>query len=319
MLVGVIKLFFFFHAEDGIRDHCVTGVQTCALPILTGMPSWASRASVAAFALESVGAKAATLARLAHEGIPVPEFFVVPSTALSLHLGANGIAWPGSTGVAAESERFLRLGEALRAGAVPPSVSKPILDAYDRLYLTSGHPIVAVRSSGAEEDSAATSFAGQFASILGVQGHAALLDGLKECWASYLTPKSLGYRAQRGIDVGPAPRFAVIVQVQVFSRRSGVLFTVHPLEPRSDTTCIEANFGTGDSVAGGLATPDTVMVSRSSGDVVEAHIATKRRMTSVSPASEGTALLEVDDHRSTSAVLRDVEARELLEFGLRIE
>src|SRR5438132_909139 len=26
-------LFFFFQAEDGIRDHCVTGVQTCALPI----------------------------------------------------------------------------------------------------------------------------------------------------------------------------------------------------------------------------------------------------------------------------------------------
>src|SRR4030095_17097188 len=25
--------FVFFQAEDGIRDHCVTGVQTCALPI----------------------------------------------------------------------------------------------------------------------------------------------------------------------------------------------------------------------------------------------------------------------------------------------
>src|SRR5438132_9128315 len=25
--------YFFFQAEDGIRDHCVTGVQTCALPI----------------------------------------------------------------------------------------------------------------------------------------------------------------------------------------------------------------------------------------------------------------------------------------------
>ena len=24
---------FFFQAKDGIRDHCVTGVQTCALPI----------------------------------------------------------------------------------------------------------------------------------------------------------------------------------------------------------------------------------------------------------------------------------------------
>src|SRR5215211_9010543 len=28
-----ILFFFFFQAEDGIRDHCVTGVQTCALPI----------------------------------------------------------------------------------------------------------------------------------------------------------------------------------------------------------------------------------------------------------------------------------------------
>jgi len=26
-------LFFFFQAEDGIRDRDVTGVQTCALPI----------------------------------------------------------------------------------------------------------------------------------------------------------------------------------------------------------------------------------------------------------------------------------------------
>src|SRR5215204_2560714 len=32
---------FFFQAEDGIRDHCVTGVQTCALPIsLGGSPAW---------------------------------------------------------------------------------------------------------------------------------------------------------------------------------------------------------------------------------------------------------------------------------------
>src|SRR5699024_12201348 len=28
--------FFFFQAEDGIRDRNVTGVQTCALPILCG-------------------------------------------------------------------------------------------------------------------------------------------------------------------------------------------------------------------------------------------------------------------------------------------
>src|SRR5947207_9739826 len=31
----MLLFFFFFQAEDGIRDHCVTGVQTCALPIST--------------------------------------------------------------------------------------------------------------------------------------------------------------------------------------------------------------------------------------------------------------------------------------------
>src|SRR5260221_592809 len=34
---GVSTFFFFFQAEDGIRDHCVTGVQTCALPIYRAM------------------------------------------------------------------------------------------------------------------------------------------------------------------------------------------------------------------------------------------------------------------------------------------
>src|SRR5260221_12821723 len=34
----LVRVFFFFQAEDGIRDHCVTGVQTCALPISVSLP-----------------------------------------------------------------------------------------------------------------------------------------------------------------------------------------------------------------------------------------------------------------------------------------
>src|SRR5256885_13053150 len=33
-VVFAVLFFFFFQAEDGIRDYKVTGVQTCALPIL---------------------------------------------------------------------------------------------------------------------------------------------------------------------------------------------------------------------------------------------------------------------------------------------
>src|SRR5690606_39542113 len=38
--------FFFFQAEDGIRDFHVTGVQTCALPIFSSPPSTASELTI---------------------------------------------------------------------------------------------------------------------------------------------------------------------------------------------------------------------------------------------------------------------------------
>src|SRR5207237_3140445 len=47
-----LSVFFFFQAEDGIRDSSVTGVQTCALPISTVVMPAAS-ASVAVSGHES--------------------------------------------------------------------------------------------------------------------------------------------------------------------------------------------------------------------------------------------------------------------------
>src|SRR2546429_2509831 len=43
--------FFFFQAEDGIRDVAVTGVQTCALPIFTGIVNSLSAGTGARFSL----------------------------------------------------------------------------------------------------------------------------------------------------------------------------------------------------------------------------------------------------------------------------
>src|SRR5207249_5136829 len=43
----VSDAFFFFQAEDGIRDRNVTGVQTCALPISVRLPGDAGLAFLA--------------------------------------------------------------------------------------------------------------------------------------------------------------------------------------------------------------------------------------------------------------------------------
>src|SRR5688500_19835362 len=45
-MLRLYYLFFFFQAEDGIRDYKVTGVQTCALPILGRRPDGHDEARV---------------------------------------------------------------------------------------------------------------------------------------------------------------------------------------------------------------------------------------------------------------------------------
>src|SRR5687767_15982849 len=60
MNAGTISgLYFFFQAEDGIRDKLVTGVQTCALPI----SSRSSRLSPSARRSSSACTMASTVAR----------------------------------------------------------------------------------------------------------------------------------------------------------------------------------------------------------------------------------------------------------------
>src|SRR5256885_5370800 len=52
--IDYILFFFFFQAEDGIRDYKVTGVQTCALPIF---PS--AKYSWSCFSLKSINGSTA--------------------------------------------------------------------------------------------------------------------------------------------------------------------------------------------------------------------------------------------------------------------
>ncbi len=265
-----------------------------------------------------VGAKALTLARLAGEGLSVPPFFAVSAAAFVLHLVENEIGWPGEAR-SVDPRTFSEVRERIREAPLPDAVRDPLMAAYERLCREAGSDRVAVRSSGGEEDSPAASFAGQFTSVLNVAGEAALVGALKQCWASYLSEGSFRYRASVGVPLGPTPALGVIVQVQVLSQKAGVLFTRHPLEPDEDASYIEANFGTGESVVGGLVTPDSLTVSRSTRSVLEARIATKRRMTTPVSQAGGGGLVEVKDSEKESPVLTEDEAHRLTEVGLRIE
>src|SRR5437588_2923017 len=57
-MVLIFFFFFFFQAEDGIRDHCVTGVQTCALPIFESVETIMKRFKSGAMSYGSISKEA---------------------------------------------------------------------------------------------------------------------------------------------------------------------------------------------------------------------------------------------------------------------
>src|SRR5690554_7582275 len=67
-------VFFFFQAEDGIRDADVTGVQTCALPILLVVAAAAGSFPLLllAFALSGAGSATNLQARFAATDLARP-------------------------------------------------------------------------------------------------------------------------------------------------------------------------------------------------------------------------------------------------------
>src|SRR6266545_2990181 len=63
-------LFFFFQAEDGIRDKLVTGVQTCALPITAAATAMQAEQAVAVAVATRTATAAAAAATSAAPGAP---------------------------------------------------------------------------------------------------------------------------------------------------------------------------------------------------------------------------------------------------------
>lgn len=265
-------------------------------------------------ALAEAGGKAASLARLSALPVPVPAFFVISWRALAAHLDAGGIGWDPE-GLDAQGWSDLR--RAIAVSTIPRPVREQILTAL-RGLAPGGEP-VAVRSSAAGEDSSADSFAGQYVSILGVAGPESLLAAVRQCWASYVAEGVVAYRTGRSLQWPRRPDLAVIVQVQVLADKAGVAFTRHPVMPELDAVCIEANFGTGESVVGGMVTPDSALVTRSANEVQDYQVAGKRRMTVVSPGGGGSSVVEVEPERRRARALSDDEVREVARLALQIE
>lgn len=272
--------------------------------------------------LEITGGKGASLARLACAGLPVPGGFHITTAAYRQFVACNNLEptilavldtidpeQPATLEAASERIRL-----AFSQAQLPPDLSAAILDAY--AALPGLHPALAVRSSATAEDLPEASFAGQQETYLNIEGSQALLEAVKNCWGSLWTGRAIAYRTRQGIP-SQNVALAVVVQLLVLAEAAGILFTADPVHGERQHVLISAAWGLGEAVVGGLVTPDTLLVEKTTGRLLERQTADKQVMT-VRMAG-GTQEQPVPENLRRTPVLTDAAAVELTRLAVRIE
>jgi len=271
--------------------------------------------------IESVGGKAASLGELTGAGLPVPSGFVVTAGTYREFIEDAGIDEELFSAVDVDHEDTEALREAherahelIMNTPVPDDVRDGILAAYRDLG--DGERFVAVRSSATAEDLPDASFAGQQETFLNVQEDA-LVERVKECWASLFSQRAIYYRNRQGFPHDQVD-IAVVVQEMVDAEKSGVLFTSHPStgEPQ---IIIEAAWGLGEAVVSGSVSPDNYVIDRDTAEVETITVADKKMMMVKDEETGETIETEVPDERRSARVLSDEEIEELVALGERVE
>jgi phosphohistidine swiveling domain-containing protein len=228
--------------------------------------------------LEIAGGKGANLARLVRKGFPVPNGFIVTTSAYRAYVAANNLDRFILDTVedlqADDPIALAAVSDAIRArfaaGTLPMDLVATLRQAYARL----GSPPVAVRSSATAEDLPEMSFAGQQDTFLNIVGDEALLEAVVNCWSSLWTARAIGYRARNDIPHGDLA-LALVVQEMVQSESSGVLFTANPLNGKRSETVIEATLGLGEALVSGQVEPDHYIVEVASGRILARTLGAK--------------------------------------------
>ena len=277
--------------------------------------------SVRSTDVDSVGGKAASLGELTAAGLPVPSGFVVTAATYREFIENAGIDEELFAAVDVDHEDTDALREAhehahdlIMNTPIPSDVREGILTAYRDLG--DGQRFVAVRSSATAEDLPDASFAGQQETFLNVQSEA-LIERVKECWASLFSQRAIYYRNRQGFPHADVD-IAVVVQEMVPAEKSGVLFTSHP-STGEDRIIIEAAWGLGEAVVSGSVSPDNYVIDKATGEADTITVADKKVMMLKDEESGETVERTVPDDKRSERVLPDDEIAELAEIGRRVE
>ncbi|GAB2908276.1 phosphoenolpyruvate synthase [Rhodococcus aerolatus] len=290
--------------------------------------------------LEDVGGKNSSLgemiSNLADAGVSVPDGFATTAAAYRRFLGDTGLAERISERLRAldteDTRALAEAGKEIRelvvAQPFPEALEADIRSAYEQLVGGDEEASFAVRSSATAEDLPDASFAGQQETFLNVRGIDAVLQAIREVFASLHNDRAIAYRVHHEFDHDAVALSAGVQQmVRSDVGASGVMFTMDTESGFPDAVFITSAYGLGEGVVQGAVNPDEFYVykpalragrpavlKRSVGEK-----ATKMVYTDDAAVGRSTAFVDVDPAERVRLSLTDDDLTELARQALKIE
>jgi pyruvate, water dikinase len=230
-----------------------------------------------------IGGKCTGLVALIAVGAVVPTGFVVTTNAYADSLAAYRLhdAIARLTGslsvddVRGQARAAQEIRGLITAQPILPRVAGAVRAGYQALCERAGHELpVAVRSSGTAEDLPEASFAGQGETFLWTVGADAVIERVRDCWASLFTARAIAYRAKNGYG-HVEHQMAVVVQQMVNAHAAGVAMSLDPSNGDRSKIVIESTWGLGEPLVSGLVTPDYFLIDKVLLEPVKRTIAPK--------------------------------------------
>lgn len=220
-------------------------------------------------ALSEVGGKAKALIELTNAGFAVPEGFVLPVEFFKpwLELIVSSASWKQYVEVPTKiiCDELKELAAGMRFTTTQREEFNEVLEA---LSIESSF---AVRSSSPDEDIETASFAGLYATLLGVNVER-LESAVAEVFSSMLDIAVIEYKRRRNLATD-SPSIAVIVERQISADVAGVAFSANPQNGKEDEVMLNSSLGLGETVVSGRVNPDIYILKDRK--IVEKKIAHK--------------------------------------------
>jgi len=273
------------------------------------------------------GGKGASLGEMTEAGIPVPPGFVVLADAFERFLEENSISANVDSILSQVNHKdtnsvdgaSAKIQSIILNSKMPADIEEEIFKHFANLNTE----YVAVRSSATAEDGSSASWAGELESYLNTTKDT-LLENVKKCWASLFTPRAIFYRIEKEMH-NDKVSVAVVVQKMVESEVSGICFTVHPVTEDKNQMVIEAGWGLGEAIVGGLITPDNYVVDKAKLEITDKYISeqaieiVRDIVTERQSGGGGTVEKSVEENLQEKQKLADDKIIELAKICIGIE